>query len=72
MVQEMESLSVLRHPNVLLLMATCCGPMKHDMFLVLEPVLTYSLFQMLHQFEETSVNCHMRRVNIACGVTKGE
>jgi hypothetical protein len=52
MVLEMESLSVLRHPNVLLLMATCCGPTQRDLLLVTEPVQTSSLFQLLHQFRK--------------------
>ena len=72
MVQEMESLSVLRHPNILLLMATCCGPTKHDLLLVVEPVEVYSLFQLLHRFKKSSVLHGMRRMDIACGITSGE
>ena len=72
MIQEMENLSLLRHPNILLLMATCCGPSKHDLLLVVEPVLTYSLFQLLHQFEESFMTSHARKVDVALGITKGE
>ena len=68
MVLEMESLSVLRHPNVLLLMATCCGPTKQDLLLVTEPVQTSSLFQLLHQFRE---RLQSQKISIALGVSKG-
>ena len=72
MVKEMESLSVLRHPNILLLMATCCGPTKQDLLLVVEPVEPYSLFQLLHQFKESRILRGGKRMNIACGMTSGE
>ena len=69
MVMEMESLSMLRHPNILLLMATCCGPTKHDLLLVAEPVQTPSLFQLLHQFGERLLS---QRIGIALGLSKGK
>ena len=72
MVQEMEILSVLRHPNILLLMATCCGPTKQDLLLVVEPVEPYSLFQLLHQFREGKMLHGMRKMDMAYGVTSGE
>ena len=71
MVLEMESLSVLRHPNILLVMATCCGPSKHDLLLVTEPVKTFSLFQLLHQFEDGATQFRSQRLNIARGITEG-
>ena len=72
MVLEMESLAVLRHPHVLLLMATCCGPTRQDLLLVVEPVKIYSLFQLLHgQFEAITFS-QWTRVDLACGVTKGQ
>lgn len=67
-VLEMESLSVLRHPNILLLMATCCGPAKQDLFLLTEPVQIFSLFQLLHQFGD---RLHSQRLSIALGIAKG-
>ena len=70
-VQEMEALSVLRHPNILLLMATCCGPSKHDLLLVTEPVKTLSLYQLLHHFENYLTLFHSQRISIACGITQG-
>lgn len=71
MVKEMETLSVLRHPNIVLLMATCCGPAKHTLFLVLEPLMTSSLFYLLHKSEHCSGFGHKERLTIACGVTSG-
>lgn len=71
MVLEMESLSVLRHPNILLLMATCSGPMKHDLLLVVEPVQIHSLFQLLHETEHTNMFWQMK-VDIACALAKGK
>lgn len=71
MVLEMETLSILRHPNILLLMATCTGPMKDDLLLVVEPVQTYSLFQLLHETEHSNQLWQMR-VDIACAVSKGK
>ena len=71
LVHEMESLSVLRHPNILLLMATCCGPTKNDLLLVLEPVHTPSLFQMLHRSEDYHFG-HRERMGIMSGSIKGE
>ena len=72
MVLEMESLAVLRHPNILLSMATCCGPMKQDLLLVVEPVHTHSLFQLLHQCEPRFMPSCIRKKYIARGITNGE
>ena len=73
MILEMESLAVLRHPNILLLMATCCGPMRQDLLLVIEPVKTFSLFQLLHgQFEDSVIFSHTSRIDVACGMIKGQ
>lgn len=71
MVLEMESLSVLRHPNILLLMATCSGPMNHNLLLVVEPVQTYSLFQLLHKNEQSNP-LWQTRVDVVCAITKGK
>ena len=40
--------SIMRHPNIILLMAVCCGPTKADMFLAMEPVQMTSLYEQLH------------------------
>ena len=41
--------SIMRHPNIVLLMAVCCGPTKADMLLAMEPVQLASLFEQLHK-----------------------
>ena len=38
----------MRHPNIILLMAVCCGPTKANMFLAMEPVQRMSLYEQLH------------------------
>ena len=46
--KELEVLSGLLHPNILLLMATTCGP-NNSLQLIFEEVAHGSLYQCLHQ-----------------------
>ena len=68
--QWSPSLSIIRHPNIVLLMAVCCGPTKADMFLAMEPLQTTSLYEQLHgqQMELSSLEA----ADIVYDVTSGE
>ena len=71
MLKEMENLSFLRHPNITLLMGTCCGPAKNTLFLVLEPLMVPSLHHFLHgtvDYQFSPMELH----SIACGITSGK
>lgn len=61
--------SLLRHPNIALLMAVSCGPTGSDFCLLLEPLHTYSLHHWLYQYNRHSV---LAKMNIIIGVATGE
>lgn len=61
--------SELRHPNVMLLMAKCCGPRQQDMFLALEPLQTGSLYQLLHR--EQGRLSRLEAVGLVSDITRG-
>ena len=62
--------SKLRHPNIVLIMAVCCGPTVSDILLVLEPVVLGSLFTLLHRSEKKLTS--REKVAVLCDVLDGE
>lgn len=61
--------SKLRHPNIVLIMAVCCGPTKNDMLIVLEPIVLGSLFTLLHCSDKKLTN--HEKVSVLCDVLDG-
>ena len=62
--------SLLRHPNVPLLMAVSCGTTGPDLCLVFEPLSTFSLHHQLHhQHKKHSL---LARMKIMTGVASGK
>lgn len=61
---------MLRHPNIALLLAVCCGPAKADMFLALEPLIPSSLHHQIHKEHQTL--SYKEIANTMTGVASGE
>lgn len=61
--------SKLRHPNIVLIMAVCCGPTVNDILVVLEPVVLGSLFTLLHRSDKKLTN--HEKLSILCDTLDG-
>ena len=62
--------SLLRHPNVPILMAVSCGPTGPDLCLVLEPLSISSLHHQLHH--QHKKHSALAKMKIMTGVASGK
>ena len=62
--------SKLRHPNIVLIMAVCCGPSIKDILIVLEPIMLGSLFTLLHHSDKKLTD--HEKVSVLCDTLDGE
>ena len=60
----------MRHPQLTLLMAVCCGPRQQDMFLALEPLQAGSLYKLMHKDHRRF--SRLQAVGIVGDITRGE
>ena len=63
--------SKLRHPNIVLIMAVCCGPTSNDILAVMEPATLGTLYNLLHHETDHKLT-HYEKCCVVCDVLDGK